>query len=114
MNHYFKVRDSLVYYTILPVEDLTPNHKVLKPGPSPLQALIRAGLGLGLDGLGSAGSGLEARPSTSLICINRSSYKIETHMSSMLNKVSERFFPAIVARYRNPKVGTSAQQMVHN
>jgi len=38
----------------------------LKPGPSPLQALIRAGLGLGLDGLGLAGSGLEAQPSTSL------------------------------------------------
>ena len=39
----------------------------LKPGPSPLQALVRAGLGLGLDGLGLAGSGLEAQPSTSLL-----------------------------------------------
>ena len=38
----------------------------LKLGLSPLQALVRAGLGLGLDGLGLAGSGLEARPSTSL------------------------------------------------
>ena len=38
----------------------------LKPSPSPLQALVRARLGLGLNGLGSAGSGLEARPSTSL------------------------------------------------
>ena len=31
-----------------------------------MQALIGAGLGLGLNGLGSAGSGLEAQPSTSL------------------------------------------------
>ena len=38
----------------------------LKPSLSLLQALIRAGPGSGLNGLGSAGSGLEARPSTSL------------------------------------------------
>ena len=41
--------------------------RYLKPGPSPLQALTRVGSGLGLNGLGSAGSGLEAQPSTSLI-----------------------------------------------
>ncbi|KIM85893.1 hypothetical protein PILCRDRAFT_5006 [Piloderma croceum F 1598] len=39
----------------------------LKPGPSPLQALVRARLGSGLNGPGSAGSGLEAQPGTSLM-----------------------------------------------
>jgi hypothetical protein len=38
----------------------------LKPSPSLLQALFRAWLGLGLNGLGSAGSGLEVQHSTSL------------------------------------------------
>ena len=33
----------------------------LKPSPSPLQALVRAQLGLGLNRMGSVGSGLEAR-----------------------------------------------------
>jgi hypothetical protein len=51
-----------IIYTILGLQNL-------KPGPSPLQALIRAGLGLGLDRLGSAGSGLEAQPSTSLVTL---------------------------------------------
>jgi hypothetical protein len=39
----------------------------LKPGTSPFQALVRVGLWPGLNGLGSAGSGLEAQPSTSLV-----------------------------------------------
>ena len=39
----------------------------LKPSPSPLQALIRARPGSGLNVPGSVGSGLEAQPSTSLI-----------------------------------------------
>jgi hypothetical protein len=72
-----------IIYTILPVEDLASNHKVLKPRLEPqawaskilswAQAHCKpssglgwAGLGLGLDGLSSVGSGLEARPSTSL------------------------------------------------
>jgi hypothetical protein len=40
--------------------------RYLKPSPSPLQALIRARLGSGLNVPGSVGSGLEAQPSTSL------------------------------------------------
>jgi hypothetical protein len=41
----------------------------LKPSLSLLQALIRAQLGLGLNGLSLAGSGLEAQPNTSLNAI---------------------------------------------
>ena len=37
-----------------------------KPGLSPLQALVQVGPGLGLNGLSSVDSGLEAQPSTSL------------------------------------------------
>ena len=44
----------------------SPGFWYLKPSLSQLQALIRAGLSLGLNGLGSVGSGLEAQPSTSL------------------------------------------------
>ena len=49
----------------------------LKPGPSPLQALVRARPGLGLNGLSSAGSGLEARPGTSL----HATTQIDTNMN---------------------------------
>ena len=45
----------------------------LKPGPSPLQALVQVGLG-------SAGSGLEAQPSTSLAETER------LHIQELINK----------------------------